>query len=43
MHIQLSKLFIHLCETQFDTPLFKGLGKLLQFLQVTGLLQGGGV
>lgn len=29
----------HLCEAQFDTPLFKGLGKLLQLLQVTRLLQ----
>lgn len=43
MHIQFSKFSMHLCETQFDPPLFEGLGKLLQFLQVAGLLQGGGV
>lgn len=34
-------VLIYLCETQFDTPLFEGLGKLFQFLQITRLLQGG--
>lgn len=24
--------YTHLCEAQFDTPLFEGLGKLFQFL-----------
>ena len=28
----------NLCEAQLNTPLLKGLGKLLQLLQVTGLI-----
>lgn len=36
-------LYTHLCEAQFDTPLFEGLGKLFQFLQITRLLQSGGI
>lgn len=35
--------YTHLCEAQFDTSLFEGLGKLLQLLQITRLLQSGGI
>lgn len=30
--------YTHLCEAQFNTSLFEGLGKLFQFFQITGLL-----
>lgn len=33
----------YLSESEFDPSLFEGLGKLLKLLQVTGLLQAGGV
>lgn len=32
----------HLCEPQFDPPLFESLSKLLELLQVTGLLRCSG-
>lgn len=35
--------YTHLCEAQFDAPLFEELGKLFQFLQVAGLLHSGRV
>lgn len=34
----MSGLCTHLCEAQFNTPLFEGLCKLFQFFQIAGLL-----